>query len=333
MRKVLWGVGVFVAAAALCIGGFLGYANATWKRRLTFADVGFPTHEVPRNDPAMIERGRYLVHGPAHCASCHSTDDRDRPALVKTAPLSGGLSFDMGPIGTRYAKNLTPDVETGIGARTDAELLRTLRTGVLHTGELSFFMWLAGADLSDEDAAAVVAYLRSMAPIRKAVPEGSWGLLGKAMLTTMTLAPRSSQPVAVQAQDVPSVERGAYLVDHVALCAMCHTATDQQTFQAIGPKAGGGLPEPSHGKDTDMEFATPNLTSDPTGYTGKVSEEEFIARLRSGRTIVTSIMPWENFQSMTESDMRSVYRYLRALPPVHNEVGPSYRKIGSHPAP
>ncbi len=44
-----------------------------------------------------------------------------------------------------------------------------------------------------------------------------------------------------------------------------------------------------------------------------------------------SIMPWENFKTMTDVDLKSVYRYLRTLPPVKNTLGPSHRKKGSFP--
>ena len=135
--------------------------------------------------------------------------------------------------------------------------------------------------------------------------------------------------MAVQSGPAPSIARGAYLAESVALCTFCHSSFDMKTLETTGPKAGGGQPDPSHGSDTDMEFATPNLTADPeTGYTGRVDEDYFVQRLRSGRAIASSIMPWENFAQMTEDDLRSIYRYLRALPPVKHDPGPSYRKRG-----
>ena len=81
------------------------------------------------------------------------------------------------------------------------------------------------------------------------------------------------------------------------------------------------------------EFAAPNLTSDPkTGLTGKLSEDQFIARFRHGRVYPAPLMPWENLSRMSESDQRSIYRYLRSLPPIEREVGPSYRDRGWKPS-
>jgi hypothetical protein len=108
---------------------------------------------------------------------------------------------------------------------------------------------------------------------------------------------------------------------------------DQATFKSNGPAFSGGTPEPSHGADSDYEFAAPNLTSAPTGYVGRVSEEGFVARMRSGRVHKSSIMPWECYGAMSDADLRSIYRFLKTVPPVDVDTGPAYRKIGSYPAP
>lgn len=325
--------GLSVAILITVLAGAVGYAGATAETRLSFPDTPAPAVTASK-DPDVIARGKYLVHGPAHCAMCHSTDDRDAPGKVRTTPLRGGLPFAMGPLGTRYGRNLTPDPDTGIGRLSDAQIARTLRTGVLHDGELSFFMRFAAADLSDEDVVAVLSYLRSLEPVRNEVPRGQWALFGKVLLTYAfgPIRPRDTAPPKhVPASDTPSVERGAYLADHVALCTSCHTPFDQTTFEPTGPKGSGSLPEPSHGADSDMEYVAPNLTSHATGITGQMSEDVFLARIKAGRTRATSIMPWETFQDTSEADLRSIYRYLRTLPPVENDVGPTYRKVGWQP--
>jgi hypothetical protein len=80
-----------------------------------------------------------------------------------------------------------------------------------------------------------------------------------------------------------------------------------------------------------MEFVAPNLTSHSTGMTGKLSEDAFVSRLQGGRAYASSIMPWENFRDISDSDLRSIYRYLKSLPPVDRDRGPSYRKAGWKP--
>src|SRR4051812_13407468 len=66
-------------------------------------------------DAAKIERGRYLALGPAHCVSCHG-DSRETSAAAtgSEVALSGGFVFDIPP-GKFWSRNLTPDLETGIG--------------------------------------------------------------------------------------------------------------------------------------------------------------------------------------------------------------------------
>jgi len=333
-KIVLVAVGVVVLLGTVAVG----YAAATGERKLQFADTPAPAI-VASTDSAVIEQGRYLVQGPAHCSACHSGSpgsprDPAHPEMINQVPLAGGFVFAMGPMGTRYARNLTPDSETGIGRYSDEQVARAIRTGVLPNGELSMFMRFSASNLSDEDLTAVISYLRSLEPVRNEVPPGSWALFGKVLMTYAfgAMEPRlATAPVHVSRADEPSVERGEYLADNVMLCTSCHTINDMATFLPTGPKAGGGLPEASHGADSDMEFVAPNLTSHATGMTGKLSEDVFVTRLKAGRVCLSSIMPWENFGATTDSDLRSVYRYLRSLPPVENDVGPTYRPVGWKP--
>ncbi len=328
MKKALKVLGIVVAALVGVVALLVAYAGLTAMGKLQFPDTALPDLKASQ-DPAIIEQGRYLVHSTAHCAQCHSTDDRDHPEKIKTTPLRGGLAFHMGPLGSRYAPNLTPHA-TGIAARSDAQLARTIRSGVLSTGEMSFFMRLAAADPSNEDTVAILSYLRSLQPEAHEVPQGEWRLFGKVLLTYAfpPLNPRSTPaPKHVPPSDTPSLERGKYLAHHLMKCADCHTKLDMKTFQPFGPVAGGGLPDASHGNDDqDMEFVAPNLTSHPTGITGKMDEAAFIARMRGGRAYKSSIMPWESFGSATDADLKSVYMYLQSLPKVDNDVGATYRK-------
>lgn len=312
------------------VAGVLVLASSL-EKKLAAPDTPFPSPEVKAStEPAVVARGEYVVRTVGHCTQCHGDYPRANPAAnTPTVALSGGFEFKMGPLGALYAANLTSDPETGIGRRTDQELARTISTGVLANGQLSVFMRYSAANLSREDVVAVVSYLRTLAPVKKAVPPNELSTLGKAAFATMTFTPDVSPlPAHVPPADEPSVERGGYLVEHVALCVACHSRVDMATFETIGPKAGGGDTDPSPGDDADMEFTPPNLTAHPTGITGKLDEQQFVDRFRAGRAFPSSKMPWENFSRMSESDLRSIYRYLRSLPPVDHDVGPTYRKQG-----
>src|ERR1700688_4925538 len=74
---------------------------------------------------ALIARGKYLTVA-ADCAACHTTEGGK--------PFAGGLAFKL-PFGTIYSSNITPDGENGIGAWSDAEFARAMRSGVGRHGE------------------------------------------------------------------------------------------------------------------------------------------------------------------------------------------------------
>jgi mono/diheme cytochrome c family protein len=293
---------------------------------------GTPAPKVSaRSDPEAIDRGRYLVHGPAACSECHGRYDRREPARnTEAVELSGGFEFPMGPAGTLWASNLTPDAQTGIGRWDDAMLARAIRTGVLTDGSLSLLTRDSAARLSDEDLGAVLGYLRSLPPVRKAVPRGRPGWGWKLSQATKPAAPGGPQgPDGVPQAPEPSVLRGQYLALEVAQCVPCHSPGPWRSQ----PTGVGSDPDPSHGEDHEFEFVAPNLAPDPVaGLSGRHGEDAFVARMRFGRLHPSPIMPWENHRRMTESDLRSIYRYLRTLPPVRNELGPTYRPRGWKPS-
>jgi hypothetical protein len=93
------------------------------------------------------------------------------------------------------------------------------------------------------------------------------------------------------------------------------------TGALTGPRFGGttGFTE---GGDPGHTWSPPNITSDPeTGRLGALSEDGFVARFRLGRLIPGSPMPWQAFSRLAEEDLRAIYRYLKSVPPVKNDVG------------
>ncbi len=120
---------------------------------------------------ALAERGKYLVLT-SDCAGCHFPPGAEN--MVPQMYLAGGLRFVTADHGTIVSRNLTPDADTGIGRRTDAELKRLLRGGVLPDGrEVSSHAmpWPITANWSDEDIHAVLTYLRHIPPVRYRIPD------------------------------------------------------------------------------------------------------------------------------------------------------------------
>jgi len=93
-------------------------------------------------------------------------------------------------------------------------------------------------------------------------------------------------------------------------------------FVVAGVPRFGGATEFLEPSDPEHSWSPPNITGDPeTGRLGKWSEDEFVDRFRLGRIYPKSPMPWQGFRSMSDDDLRAVYRYLKSVPPVHRDVG------------
>lgn len=123
---------------------------------------------APAADP--IARGKYLsVLG--GCNDCHTPGGMyGGPDMERT--LSGSELGWTGPWGTTYPSNLTPDTETGIGAWTEADIVKALKIGQRPDGSplLPPMPWPNTAQLTDEDLAALAAYLKSIPAVKHAVP-------------------------------------------------------------------------------------------------------------------------------------------------------------------
>ena len=143
-------LGVIGAAVFLATSAF-AYVSLTYKR--DFSAIPKPDIKAS-HDPVVIAHGAYVVNALAHCSACHgngeSTNKQELPADPKD--LRGGYVLHAGPFGVFYPVNLTSDGETGIGNLSDAQLARTIRHGVTHTGEYAPLMSFAVGPMSDEDS-------------------------------------------------------------------------------------------------------------------------------------------------------------------------------------
>ncbi len=118
-----------------------------------------------------VKRGEYLVDTLA-CALCHSPVDQEK-RLIPGMKLAGGLRMHIEPYGDYPTGNLTSDKETGLGNWTDAEIKNVITRGTLRDGTrlLPFPMdWPSFSTMKDDDINAIVAYLRTVPPVRNKVP-------------------------------------------------------------------------------------------------------------------------------------------------------------------
>lgn len=314
MKKViLIGLGSIFALIVIVIL----YAQLTWDGK-TF-DAPYPDITAS-TDPEVIERGRYLAFGPAHCSTCHVPMDKIMDVENgEVIPLSGGWELTL-PLGTFRAPNITPDMETGIGKLTDAEIARTLRHSVGNDGRL-IFPFMPFQHLSDEDLTAIVSFLRSQPPVKHEMKRTEYSFLGRIIGTLMGMEPVQPTieiPKAVKRE--VTAEYGSYLAKSVANCYGCHTDRDLMTGAFTGKEVAGGLFFEPDAFSQGWAFHVPNLTHHPSGIMYEWNEDAFVARLKAGRVHQGSPMPWGAISRMDEDDMRAVYRYLHAVEPVENVI-------------
>jgi mono/diheme cytochrome c family protein len=273
------------------------------------------------SDPKAIARGEAIVYGAGHCVNCHTSEVEE--ASVKqgaTPPLAGGRRFAL-PLGNVYTPNLTPDRTTGIGRYTDVQLARMIRYGVMPDGRAAL-PFMDYHDLSDEDLTALISFLRSQKPVRRAVPEHTFTFAGKAVMALLIkpVGPKTTPPKHTPAEE-PTVERGEYVATSVAICAECHTKRNPIDGSYTGQRFAGGMIFETG--DPNRIIVSPNLTPSKTGRITSWSEEQFVGRFGAGVGIPHTHMPWRQFQRMSETDKRAIYRYLRTLPPSDHDPGPS----------
>ena len=277
--------------------------------------VGFSSKKAARKfEPtaARLERGRYIVEGVAHCFECHSDVDWETPGGQPKAGWKGsGTEFTKYGFPWLVAPNITPDVETGAGTWTDEQFARAIREGIGHDGRRLFpvMPYMYFRQMSDEDLASVIVYVRSIEPVHNALPTTSIPEPVKASLP-------AHQPINESVPSPDLSKRGEYLVT-LGGCSSCHTPW----------RNGGPIPRMAFAGGTTFkgpwgEVNSANITPDPSGI-GYYDEALFIKTLRTGHVgarQLSSIMPWGYFRNMTDDDLKTIFAYLRTLPPVQHRV-------------
>ncbi|MDE0021593.1 MAG: c-type cytochrome [Candidatus Poribacteria bacterium] len=158
-------------------------------------------HLKAQDSSKQIARGKYLAESVAACGHCHTPRERAEPDMTRhlsghpaSAPAPKSAAVDLiinegvfisisptmtafsGPWGVSFATNLTPDKETGLGAWTEEQFIRAMRSGK-HKGDpegraiLPPMPWKHYQSMSQQDMKDMWAYFQSLKPIRNAVPK------------------------------------------------------------------------------------------------------------------------------------------------------------------
>lgn len=252
-----------------------------------------------------LERGEYLVRGPAGCGNCHTPLGPEGPVMDQE--LSGRLVIEL-PEFTAVAPNITP--ASRIAEWTDAELARAIREGIRPDGTvigppMPFSVYRG---LSDDDLGSVVMFLRTLEPVANETPPSTYRI---------PLPPAYGPPV--ESVTAPprgvSVEYGAYLAGPVAHCIECHTPLGPRGYKYDTDLGRGGFEFPG---PWGVSVAA-NLTSHKDGL-ADYSDEQIATMITRGvhanGTPMLPPMPYGYLAGFTEDDLKAVILYLRSLPPL-----------------
>lgn len=255
-----------------------------------------------------LARGRYLVESIAGCGNCHTPKgpQGDLPGMN----LAGGMVFDEQPF-RAVASNITPDPDTGIGRWTDAQIARAIREGIRPDGRIigppmPIELYRG---ISDGDLAAMVAYLRSVPPVRNAVAASEYRI---------PLPPSYGPPVTT----VPGppandpVARGAYLAGPIGHCIDCHT-----------PMTPDGRRDWSRVGEGGQSFTGPwgvsvarNITPNRDHGIGNWTDAQIIRAVTQGVSVdgrqMFPPMGYGYYARMTATDLGDLIAYLRSLRPM-----------------
>ncbi len=271
--------------------------------------------------PQRLARGKYLVDGVMGCFGCHTDADWSRPGAPPIAGKEGsGHVWSDQDLPWLIAPNITPDKETGAGNWSDDTLARAIREGIGHDGRALFsrMPYPDYRQMSDEDLASVIVYVRSVPAVRNQLPATK--LPFPLSFFTQNMPEPVTATVPSPDQSTP-VKRGDYLV-RMAACADCHTPQEKGQ-----PLPGMLLHEPRG------DVVSSNITPAASGI-GYYNDTSFVQAMRTGKVGARRLhasMPWYFFGRMTDDDLKSVFAFLQTLKPVKHQLdnteAPTYCRL------
>jgi mono/diheme cytochrome c family protein len=257
-----------------------------------------------RND--LVARGEYLARA-GDCIACH------------TAPegrvFAGGRAM-LTPFGTLYTSNITPDPQAGIGKWSGDDFYKTMHNGRFPDGGLIYpaMPFASYTKVTRADSDAIFAYLKSIPPVNRMnrphdlrFPYDNRSLI----LGWRTLFFNEGQ-YAPDSSKSAEFNRGAYLVEGLGHCGMCHSP-----INALG---GTSQSEAFKGGLIPMQnWYAPSLTSNREGGLGDWSIKDITDLLKTGisaRGVVYGPMAevvYNSLQYLTDDDLRAMAVYLKSI--------------------
>ena len=255
---------------------------------------------------SLLANGEYLARA-GDCIACHTAPEGKL--------FAGGLAMKT-PFGTLYTSNITPDPQTGIGTWTSDQFYSTMHNGRFPDGGLLYpaMPFASYTKVTRADSDAIYAYLKSIAPVRQ--PNRPHDLRFPYSNRSLIIGWRTLFFTEGEYKPDPSKSadwnRGAYLVEGLGHCGMCHTAinalggsSDSQAFE------GGLIPM--------QNWYAPSLTSNKEAGLGDWSIQEISDLLRTGTSSRGAVygpmaeVVYNSLQYLSDDDTRAMAVYLKSL--------------------
>jgi mono/diheme cytochrome c family protein len=240
------------------------------------------------------------------CGNCHTP--KGPAGDIKEKAFSGGLSWDEPPFKVT-APNITQDKETGIGNWSDADIKKVLRFGIKPNGTPAAMIMPASfyQIMTERDMDAIVAYLRTLKPVRNTVPDPVYK-----MPQVHPPFPGGEKPYT-EAMMSDKLKKGFYLAT-IAHCMECHTPMGPRGREFATKMGAGGFEFPGPwGVSTSR-----NITSHKEKGIGAWTDDEIKRAITTGvRKDGTKLKPpmgFHYYATMTGDDLDAVVAYVRTLP-------------------
>jgi len=264
----------------------------------------------------IVKQGEYLARA-GDCVACHTNPG---------GPLFAGQRPMPTPFGTLFSSNITPDPDTGIGKWTQDDFYRMMHTGRSPDGGLLYPAMPFGSytKVTRADSDAIFAYLRSIPAVKLAnrPHDLSFPYNNRSLILgwrTLFFQEGEYQPDPTKSDEW---NRGAYLVQGLGHCSMCHTrinalggSSESQAFE------GGLIPM--------QNWYAPSLTSNKEAGLGDWSLEDIADLLKKGVSMRGAVygpmaeVTYNSLQYMTDADARAMAVYLKGLAPRGGPETPS----------
>jgi len=279
------GRGMFATAAALCAAAIgIGAAALPWR---AIPPIARPDASV--FSTATIARGQQLA-ALGDCAVCHTSEN---------GVLNAGGRPLQTPFGVIHSTNITPDVETGIGAWSYPAFERAMREGVHRDGRQLYpaFPYTHFAKTTDADMQALYAYLMAQPAVRAETQPNAlaFPFNQRPLLAGWNALFHGAETFKPDPAKSETWNRGAYLVEGLGHCSACHSPRNALGAEVAGAHLAGGFAD---------GWEAPALTAlslAPIPW----SEDELYAYLRTGES---------RFHGVAAGPMAPVVKELAALP-------------------